>query len=106
MSGRYAVMLCPTPEYPRVIVADMTSGELWAQVEGKGLLDVMAAGKGQWLLDMPDLGVKLPYPEALVCMAPMSWLREYLPEGEREGLDAFTATCLTAARNMQGATLQ
>jgi hypothetical protein len=106
MAGRYAVMLVPTPDFARVIVADMEGGEVWAQVDGPVLLDAMAAGKGCWLADMADVNIKLPYPEALVCMAPASWLRDFYPPEQRDGFDDFMAKCIRTAREGAGMTLQ
>jgi hypothetical protein len=107
MTGRYAVMLCQTDEYPRLIIADTAEGEVWAQVDGKGLIDAMAAGKGRWLADMPPVGaIPIPYPEQLVCMAPMSWLRDFCPPDQRTNFDLFKATCIQTAREASGVTLQ
>jgi hypothetical protein len=106
MTGRYAVMVCQTDDYPRVIIADTAEGEVWAQVDGKGLLDAMAAGKGRWLADMPGLPVPVPYPEQLVCVAPMTWLRDFCPADGRAAFDDFKAACVRIAREQAGVTLQ
>ena len=93
------------PLAERMVVVDLDDGEVWFSVSGDTVMDVMAEGRGQYLHHL--FAAKIPGLDGkLVCMAPASWLREAMDGEDRERLEAVSATCMRAARETAGVTLQ
>jgi hypothetical protein len=80
------------------VIADPDLGEVWMVVSGPLILEAMAEGHGHWWSP--------PGMEAVVCMAPASWLQKVFEEDGGEGgpeLVVVRETALSMAREAVGA---